>query len=99
MSSQGHQLIYGASPEIEARLSTGCPGRESDMPAMIRPTHLAGVLFDVDGTLVDTTYLHAVTWWKALRGAGLDVPMASIHRAVGMGSDKILAALLGDGRD
>jgi HAD superfamily hydrolase (TIGR01509 family) len=61
--------------------------------------HLAGVLFDVDGTLVDTTYLHAVTWWEALRQADHTVPMATIHHAIGMGSDKILDALLGEERD
>src|SRR5438270_7061723 len=58
-----------------------------------------GVLFDVDGTLVDTTYLHAVTWWQALRQAGHTVPMATIHHAIGMGSDKILDAFLGGERD
>jgi HAD superfamily hydrolase (TIGR01509 family) len=59
----------------------------------------AGVLFDVDGTLVDSTYLHAVCWWQAFRQYDHDVPMATIHRAIGMGSDKILDALLSDGRD
>ncbi|MEV6595932.1 HAD family hydrolase [Actinoplanes sp. NPDC051346] len=58
-----------------------------------------GVLFDVDGTLVDTTYLHAVAWWEALRQHDEDVPMAAIHRAIGMGSDKILDHLLGEDRD
>jgi beta-phosphoglucomutase-like phosphatase (HAD superfamily) len=33
-------------------------------------------LFDVDGTLVDTNYLHAVTWWEAFTQAGYQVPMA-----------------------
>jgi HAD superfamily hydrolase (TIGR01509 family) len=56
----------------------------------------AGVLFDVDGTLVDTTYLHAVAWWQALRRFDHDVPMAEVHRAVGMGSDKLLEHLVGD---
>jgi HAD superfamily hydrolase (TIGR01509 family) len=60
---------------------------------------LAGVLFDVDGTLVDTTYLHTVSWWQALRQADHDVPMAHIHRAVGMGADKLLDHLLGPERD
>jgi HAD superfamily hydrolase (TIGR01509 family) len=59
----------------------------------------SGVLFDVDGTLVDTTYLHAVAWWEALRQEGADVPMAKIHRGIGMGSDKLLDHLLGDDRD
>jgi HAD superfamily hydrolase (TIGR01509 family) len=59
----------------------------------------SGVLFDVDGTLVDTTYLHTVAWWEALRQQGADVPMAKIHRAIGMGSDKLLDHLLGPARD
>jgi HAD superfamily hydrolase (TIGR01509 family) len=59
----------------------------------------AGVLFDVDGTLVDTTYLHTVTWWEALRQHEYDVPMAKIHRAIGMGTDKLIDHLLGPDRD
>jgi HAD superfamily hydrolase (TIGR01509 family) len=59
----------------------------------------SGVLFDVDGTLVDTTYLHTVSWWEALRQHDVDVPMAEIHRAIGMGSDKLLDHLLGEDRD
>jgi len=58
-----------------------------------------GVLFDVDGTLVDTTYIHAVCWWQALRQLDHDVAMARIHRAIGMGSDRILDHLLGENRD
>lgn len=60
---------------------------------------LAAVLFDVDGTLVDSNYLHAVSWWEAFIQAGHDVPMARIHRAVGMGSDQLLDALLPADRD
>ncbi|MEV0157376.1 HAD family hydrolase [Micromonospora sp. NPDC050686] len=59
----------------------------------------SGVLFDVDGTLVDTTYLHTVAWWEALRQAEHRVPMAVIHRSIGMGSDKLLDHLLGAERD
>ncbi|MBW8481719.1 HAD family hydrolase [Actinomadura parmotrematis] len=57
------------------------------------------VIFDVDGTLVDTTYLHAVCWWEAFRQHDRHVPMADVHRAVGMGSDKLLDAVLPDDRD
>ncbi len=60
---------------------------------------LNAALFDVDGTLVDTNYLHAITWWEAFGQAGYDVPMAHIHRAIGMGSDQLLDALLPAGRD
>ena len=59
----------------------------------------AGVLFDVDGTLVDTTFLHTTSWWQALRQFDLDVGMARIHRGIGMGADHILDHLLGEDRD
>ncbi|UGY94596.1 HAD family hydrolase [Streptomyces gobiensis] len=58
-----------------------------------------GALFDVDGTLVDNTYLHTVTWWEAFRQSGHTVPMARVHRAIGMGSDQLLDHLLGEDRD
>src|SRR5881394_2362489 len=58
-----------------------------------------GVLFDVDGTLVDTNYLHAVTWWEAARQHGYAVPAARVHRAIGMVSDKLLDHLFGPDRD
>src|SRR5581483_5387975 len=57
------------------------------------------VLFDVDGTLVDSNYLHAVTWWEAFGQAGYRVAMADIHRAIGMGSGQLLDHLLPDDRD
>jgi HAD superfamily hydrolase (TIGR01509 family) len=57
------------------------------------------VIFDVDGTLVDTNYLHAVCWWEAFRQYGQHVDMADIHRAIGMGSDKLLDHLLPGDRD
>jgi HAD superfamily hydrolase (TIGR01509 family) len=60
---------------------------------------LKAVLFDVDGTLADTNYLHTVCWWEAFSQSGFDVPMARIHRAIGMGSDQMLDALLPEDRD
>jgi len=60
---------------------------------------IRGILFDVDGTLVDSGYLHAVAWWQAFRQQGFDVVMADIHRAVGMGADTIVPHLLGDDVD
>ncbi|MEU1622359.1 HAD family hydrolase [Streptomyces sp. NPDC005722] len=56
-------------------------------------------LFDMDGTLVDTNYLHVVSWWEAFRQAGHVVSMANIHRCIGMGSDHLLERLLGKDRD
>ena len=43
---------------------------------------VTAVLFDVDGTLVDSNYLHAVTWWGAFSQGGYDVAMADIGRAI-----------------
>lgn len=55
-----------------------------------------GVLFDVDGTLLDTNYLHVLAWWQAMRDAGHpDVGMASIHRAVGIASEGLVEHLVG----
>jgi HAD superfamily hydrolase (TIGR01509 family) len=59
----------------------------------------SAALFDVDGTLVDTNYLHVVTWWEAFRQHGHEVAMADIHRSIGMGSDKLLDHLLSAERD
>src|SRR5580704_16458793 len=61
------------------------------MTAGLRP----GVLFDVDGTLCDTNYLHALAWSRALREAGEWAPMNAIHRLVGMGGDQLVPRLLG----
>lgn len=57
------------------------------------------VLFDVDGTLLDTNYFHTVSWWEALREAGEDIAMARIHPLIGMGSDQLLTDLLGEERE
>jgi HAD superfamily hydrolase (TIGR01509 family) len=54
-----------------------------------------GVLFDVDGTLVDSNYLHVVAWWHAFRAHGHDVSMTDLHRAVGQGSDRLVETILG----
>jgi phosphoglycolate phosphatase-like HAD superfamily hydrolase len=60
---------------------------------------IAGVLFDVDGTLVDTTFIHATCWAEAFRQHGHVVTGVQVHRAIGMSSGKLLDAALGDDRD
>jgi HAD superfamily hydrolase (TIGR01509 family) len=55
----------------------------------------AAVLFDVDGTLIDSNYLHALSWSRAFRDAGEWAPMNAIHRLVGMGGDQLITELLG----
>ncbi|MBF6170948.1 HAD family hydrolase [Nocardia blacklockiae] len=54
------------------------------------------VLFDVDGTLVDSNYLHARAWHRALREAGAVVPTWRIHRAIGMDGGTLLETLAPD---
>lgn len=48
------------------------------------------VLFDVDGTLVDSTYHHAIAWQRAFDAVGKPIPLWRIHRSVGMGGDKLV---------
>jgi HAD superfamily hydrolase (TIGR01509 family) len=53
-------------------------------------------ILDVDGTLVDTNYHHAIAWYRAFRARGITLPLWRLHRHVGMGGDKYVAALAGD---
>ncbi|GGF03752.1 HAD family hydrolase [Mycetocola zhadangensis] len=54
------------------------------------------VLFDIDGTLVDSNYLHVESWAHAFADVGAnDVPAWRIHRAIGQDSAKLLDSLLG----
>lgn len=54
-----------------------------------------GVIFDVDGTLLDTNYLHIAAWWQAFRERGHDIRCADVHRALGMGSAEMVERVLG----
>ncbi len=56
----------------------------------------AAALLDVDGTLVDTNYHHAIAWHRAFRAHGIELPVWRIHRRIGMGGDQIVVALAGD---
>jgi len=56
---------------------------------------LAAIL-DVDGTLVDTNYQHAIAWYRAFRQHGKLLPVWRIHRHIGMGGDQLVAALAGE---
>lgn len=56
-------------------------------------------ILDIDGTLVDTNYQHAIAWHRALRAQGHHVAVWRIHRHIGMGGDQIVAALLGEEAD
>jgi HAD superfamily hydrolase (TIGR01509 family) len=50
-------------------------------------------ILDIDGTLVDTNYQHAIAWYRAFREHGIVLPVWRIHRHIGMGGDQVVKAL------
>ena len=84
-------LIRTRAPERHATSFAGY-----DAPMSTWPRTVDTVVLDVDGTLVDSNYHHTVAWWHAFREQGYDVPAWRIHRAVGMGGDRLVSAVAGD---
>ena len=62
---------------------------------MTEPLPFLTVLFDVDGTLVDSNAAHAETWTRALVEHGVNVDVAAVRPLIGMGGDKLLPAVAG----
>ena len=60
---------------------------------MTRPA----ALLDIDGTLVDSNYQHALAWYRAFALHGLTIPVWRCHRAIGMGGDQLVRFLAGEG--
>jgi HAD superfamily hydrolase (TIGR01549 family) len=56
----------------------------------------AAAILDVDGTLVDTNYHHAIAWYRAFRRHGVVAPVWRIHRHIGMGGDQLVGAVGGE---
>jgi HAD superfamily hydrolase (TIGR01509 family) len=56
-------------------------------------------ILDIDGTLVDTNYQHAVAWYRAFRQHEIVLPIWRIHRHIGMGGDQVIAALTDEKTD
>jgi HAD superfamily hydrolase (TIGR01509 family) len=54
---------------------------------------MAVAILDIDGTLVDTNYHHAIAWYRAFRQHGIVLPIWRIHRHIGMGGDQLIGAL------
>ena len=50
-------------------------------------------ILDIDGTLVDTNYQHAIAWYRAFRQHDIVLPIWLIHRHIGMGGDQMVEAL------
>jgi HAD superfamily hydrolase (TIGR01509 family) len=54
---------------------------------------MAIAVLDIDGTLVDTNYQHALAWYRAFRRHQIVLPVWRIHRHIGMGGDQVVEAL------
>jgi HAD superfamily hydrolase (TIGR01549 family) len=68
-----------------------------DLDGTVHEPERSTVLLDLDGTLVDTNYLHTSAWYWAMQEAGHDVPAAWIHHRIGMGGEQLLDELIGPG--
>ncbi len=53
-------------------------------------------ILDIDGTLVDTNYHHAVAWFRAFQSQGAVLPLYKIHRHMGMGGDNLVGEVAGE---
>ena len=60
------------------------------------PVKVDTVVLDIDGTLVDSNYHHTLAWSRAFAAHGHQVPCWRIHRAIGMGGDRLVGAVAGD---
>jgi HAD superfamily hydrolase (TIGR01509 family) len=92
-----------ASPPIPVRARTThiSPPTEIDNATANRVSNTKLVvsqiaILDVDGTLVDTNYHHAIAWFRAFRRHGVTVQVWIVHRHIGMGGDQLVAAVAGD---
>src|SRR6266513_637997 len=57
---------------------------------------MAVAILDIDGTLVDTNYHHAIAWYRAFREHGVTPAIWRIHRHIGMGGDQLVGAVAGE---
>jgi len=62
------------------------------------PSHpsAAAAILDIDGTLVDTNFQHAIAWYRAFHQNEIVLPIWRIHRHIGMGGDQLVKALCGE---
>ena len=58
-------------------------------------TSAPAVVVDIDGTLVDSNYLHVLAWWRAFADEGISMTAARLHEAMGMGGDQLVEHVAG----
>src|SRR3954452_6699913 len=65
----------------------------SERPNDVRAAEHPAVLFDIDGTLVDTNYFQAVAWFRAFSQMGYQIAMVDVQRRIGLGSGQLIDEL------
>jgi HAD superfamily hydrolase (TIGR01509 family) len=83
------------APHHRVRLEFAMPKRK-DTNQQKDGKALPAILFDLDGTLVDSTYQHMTAWHDTLDEDGVEIPNARIHRLIGMSGKLLLHALFSE---
>ncbi len=65
----------------------------SEATGSMNDAGVAGFLFDLDGTLVDSVYQHVLSWHEALHAEGIELAVWRIHRRIGMSGGLFTNAL------
>jgi HAD superfamily hydrolase (TIGR01509 family) len=94
--AEGGQTIRGALVAIITRSVSAFRTVGMSWSMTSAPHGAPAVLFDVDGTLVDSNYLHVYAWLRAFDAEGMNVPAWRIHRGIGMDGSALVAKLSGD---
>lgn len=100
--SQRFPRRRGVKRESGAGFDRGSQGRLQQSHGVVHVLTGTGygvkpaAIIDIDGTLVDSNYQHAMAWFQAFAGVGITVEIRKLHRLVGMGGDKIVAAAAGE---
>jgi HAD superfamily hydrolase (TIGR01509 family) len=87
------------SEHFDAAQNDNAAGEATEAGSSIWLPAPKAVLFDIDGTLVDSNYLHVDAWARAFEEVGRPVDAWRIHRSIGLDSEKLLDNLLGDDVD
>jgi HAD superfamily hydrolase (TIGR01509 family) len=82
------------APPVES-LTAGCLAAWPPGSGVAMGAGRVAAILDVDGTLVDSNYQHALAWYRAFRELEIVLPVWRLHRHVGMGGDKLVAAVAG----
>src|SRR5438132_5927864 len=86
---------YSGAPTVGPEIASD-PGRvtRSEPAIGVGSRMVQAVIFDIDGTLIDSVDLHAKAWQEAFRHFGHDLPFERIRAQIGKGGDQLLPALL-----